>query len=146
MLSHMVPGYLCSSVGGLYHCGSTYTVINSCVFRLQILSFYSHCSCRSVSAVTELVLQSIILRKTSNSLLIKNPIHWFSFTLSDPTCCIAAISQRITRDLTGDGQRLSRLHNRRVWLDEIKTVHTCGNTNQHYLHHSCDYSVSLMCF
>ena len=141
----LVSGYLCRSVGGLFHCGATYTVIHSCVLRLQILSFYCHCSSRSVSVVAELVLQSIILYQAASSPLMENPIHWFSFTLSDPTCCIVVISQRITRELTGDGQRLSRLHNHWVWLDEINTVHTCGKRNQHYLHHSSDYSVFLMC-
>lgn len=80
--------------------------------------------------VQKLVLQSIIFVNAASSPPMPNPIHWFSFTLSDPTCCIAVISQRITRDLTGESQRLSRLSILWVRLDEINTFDTCRDRNQ----------------
>lgn len=41
---------------------------------------------------------------------------------SDPTCYIAVISYRITRDLAADGQSLSRLHRPLVWFDKTNIV------------------------
>ena len=51
-----------------------------------------------------------------------NPFQSASIRLSDPMCVVA--TNRV-RDLTADGQRLTRSDSQRRWLSKLFTFHTC---------------------
>ena len=97
------------------------TVIHSWVSKLHVLPLQSYCFSGAVNGKTEFTTEGVF-HSFAPGINISNPFQCMSFRLSDPMCRVG--TNRI-RDLTADGQRLTRLNCQRLWLSKLFTVHTC---------------------
>ena len=97
------------------------TVIHSWVSRLHVLPLQSYCVTGAVNGKTELTTKGVF-RSFPTSTNPSNPFQSSSIRLSDQMCAVA--TNRI-RDLTEDGQRLTRSDSQRLGLSKLFTVHIC---------------------
>ena len=97
------------------------TVIHSWVSRLHVLPLQSYCFTGAVNGKTEFTTKGIfqLFAVGTNP---SDPFQSVSFRLSDPMCVVA--TNRI-RDLTADGQRLTRSDSQRLGLNKLFTFPTC---------------------
>lgn len=100
----------------------TDSVINSCIFSLEIVPLQKHYTAGAVISRSDLALQWIYSRSTTTA-CITNMLQSSAFSLSDPSKTIRRY--RKPREFAGDAERLSWFYNHWIRLDEFNiTVDT----------------------
>ena len=89
---------------------------------MHVLPLQSYCTTGVVNDKTEFTTKGAF-QSFPTSTNPSNPFQSSSIRLSDPMCLVA--TNRI-RDLTADGQRLTRSDSQRLGLSKLFTVHTCS--------------------
>ena len=97
------------------------TVIHSWVSRLHVLPLQSYCFTGAVNGKNEFTTKGVF-HSFPISPHPTNPFQSFSIRLPDKMCDVATNS---IRDLTADGQRLTRSDSQRLGLSKLFTVHIC---------------------
>ena len=97
------------------------TVIHSWVSRLHVLPLQSYCVTGAVNGKTEFTTKGVF-HSFAVGANPSDPFQRVSVRLSDPSCVVA--TNRI-RDLTADGQRLTRSDRQRLGLKKLFTFPTC---------------------